>query len=141
MRRGEYIVNMQTQEEKHHHGDIQKMKRGDSIMNVQTQEEKHHHGGPGLIVSSTLHLDSNHGIHLCEFIMNGIGNGKGYGTTNAVTAPKKTDYFEVVVVVVAGGGGEGLFKWSLIPVSTCHFCLRVFNFIKISTLICYWIVT
>jgi len=55
-------VNMQTQEEKHHHGDIQKMKRGDSIMNVQTQEEKHHHGGPGLIVSSTPHLDNNHGI-------------------------------------------------------------------------------
>jgi len=38
--------------------------------------------------------------------MNGIGNGKGYGTTNAVTTPEKTDYFEVVVVVVVAGGGE-----------------------------------
>jgi hypothetical protein len=87
MERGEPIMNMQTQEEKHHHGDMQKMERSDFIMNMQTQKEKHHHGGLGSTVSSTLHLDNNHGIPLCEFVINGTGNLKGSGTANAVTSP------------------------------------------------------
>lgn len=46
-------------------------------------------------------MDNNHSIPLCEFVMNGTGNGKGSGSANAVTSPDKTHYSEEVV---AGGG-------------------------------------
>jgi hypothetical protein len=79
MERGEPIMNMQTQEE-NHHGDMKKIEKGDSIVNMQTQEENHHHGGPGSTVSSTMHSDSRHGIPLCEFAMNHIGNANSSRT-------------------------------------------------------------